>query len=45
MDRWFCCVMGARESVANMAHSVPLLRETIVLPGCGHWTQQEAPLR
>jgi pimeloyl-ACP methyl ester carboxylesterase len=34
---------GARETVANMAHSVPLLRETIMLPGCGHWTQQERP--
>jgi pimeloyl-ACP methyl ester carboxylesterase len=20
---------------------VPRLRETIILPGCGHWTQQE----
>jgi pimeloyl-ACP methyl ester carboxylesterase len=32
---------GARETVANMPQSVPLLRETIMLPGCGHWTQQE----
>ncbi len=32
---------GAREVVANMTRSVPLLRETIMLPGCGHWTQQE----
>jgi pimeloyl-ACP methyl ester carboxylesterase len=22
---------------------VPELRETIILPGCGHWTQQERP--
>ena len=22
---------------------VPDLRQTIVLPGCGHWTQQERP--
>jgi epoxide hydrolase A/B len=22
---------------------VPNLRRTIVLPGCGHWTQQERP--
>jgi pimeloyl-ACP methyl ester carboxylesterase len=22
---------------------VPDLRETIMLPGCGHWTQQERP--
>jgi pimeloyl-ACP methyl ester carboxylesterase len=32
---------GAREIVTNMAQSVPLLRETVMLPGCGHWTQQE----
>jgi pimeloyl-ACP methyl ester carboxylesterase len=32
---------GARETVGNMKQSVPLLRETIMLPGCGHWTQQE----
>ena len=32
---------GARETVVNMRQSVPLLRETIMLPGCGHWTQQE----
>jgi pimeloyl-ACP methyl ester carboxylesterase len=22
---------------------VPKLRRTIMLPGCGHWTQQERP--
>jgi pimeloyl-ACP methyl ester carboxylesterase len=22
---------------------VPQLRETLMLPGCGHWTQQERP--
>jgi pimeloyl-ACP methyl ester carboxylesterase len=22
---------------------VPELRETVMLPGCGHWTQQERP--
>jgi pimeloyl-ACP methyl ester carboxylesterase len=22
---------------------VPNLRQTIMLPGCGHWTQQERP--
>jgi pimeloyl-ACP methyl ester carboxylesterase len=26
-----------------MKQSVPLLRDTIMLPGCGHWTQQERP--
>jgi pimeloyl-ACP methyl ester carboxylesterase len=27
--------------VANLAQFVPQLRRTIMLPGCGHWTQQE----
>jgi pimeloyl-ACP methyl ester carboxylesterase len=27
----------------NLRHSVPGLTESIVLPGCGHWTQQERP--
>jgi pimeloyl-ACP methyl ester carboxylesterase len=34
---------GARETVANMSQWVPQLRETVMLPGCGHWTQQERP--
>jgi pimeloyl-ACP methyl ester carboxylesterase len=34
---------GARDVVASMRQRVPLLRETIMLPGCGHWTQQERP--
>ena len=34
---------GAAEHIANMKQSVPLLRDTIMLPGCGHWTQQERP--
>ena len=27
--------------VPSLKQFVPLLRETIVLKGCGHWTQQE----
>jgi pimeloyl-ACP methyl ester carboxylesterase len=27
----------------NLRQSVPKLVESIVLPGCGHWTQQERP--
>jgi pimeloyl-ACP methyl ester carboxylesterase len=27
--------------IANLADNVPQLRGTIMLPGCGHWTQQE----
>jgi pimeloyl-ACP methyl ester carboxylesterase len=29
------------QAIANMAKHVPQLRGTIMLPGCGHWTQQE----
>jgi pimeloyl-ACP methyl ester carboxylesterase len=34
---------GAQELVANLATFVPGLQESIILPGCGHWTQQERP--
>ena len=34
---------GAAEMIASLKASVPRLRETIMLPGCGHWTQQERP--
>jgi len=27
--------------IPNLANFVPQLRGTIMLPGCGHWTQQE----
>ena len=32
---------GMKELVANLPRLVPRLRRTIVLPDCGHWTQQE----
>lgn len=32
---------GVRDRIPNIAKLVPRLRRTIVLPGCGHWTQQE----
>jgi pimeloyl-ACP methyl ester carboxylesterase len=32
---------GVRGRIPNMAQFVPLLCGTIILPGCGHWTQQE----
>lgn len=32
---------GMDQLIANLAHFVPGLRKTILLPGCGHWTQQE----
>jgi pimeloyl-ACP methyl ester carboxylesterase len=34
---------GARKAIDRMAESVPGLRGTVLLPGCGHWTQQERP--
>lgn len=34
---------GAAEHLANMKEWVPQLREIRMLPGCGHWTQQERP--
>lgn len=34
---------GAAELVAGLKSFVPNLRETILLPACGHWTQQERP--
>ncbi|HSZ08504.1 MAG TPA: alpha/beta hydrolase [Steroidobacteraceae bacterium] len=32
-----------KEVIADLARFVPQLRSTIMLPGCGHWTQQERP--
>jgi pimeloyl-ACP methyl ester carboxylesterase len=32
---------GAKELIQNLKHFVPNLRQAIMLPGCGHWTQQE----
>jgi pimeloyl-ACP methyl ester carboxylesterase len=32
-----------KEAIADLARFIPQLRATILLPGCGHWTQQERP--
>jgi pimeloyl-ACP methyl ester carboxylesterase len=32
---------GMDRLIPNLANFVPELRATIMLPGCGHWTQQE----
>jgi pimeloyl-ACP methyl ester carboxylesterase len=32
---------GMDELISNLSKFVPELRRTIILPGCGHWTQQE----
>ncbi len=34
---------GMNELIANLSQFVPELRRTLLLPGCGHWTQQERP--
>jgi len=34
---------GMDQLLPNLTKFVPKLRETIILPGCGHWTQQERP--
>jgi pimeloyl-ACP methyl ester carboxylesterase len=34
---------GMRELLERLPRYVPQLRDTVLLPGCGHWTQQERP--
>ena len=34
---------GMDQLVANLTRFVLQLRRTLILPGCGHWTQQERP--
>jgi pimeloyl-ACP methyl ester carboxylesterase len=34
---------GTREYLPKLARYVPNLTRTVLLPGCGHWTQQERP--
>ena len=34
---------GMDQLLPNLTKFVPELRKTIMLPGCGHWTQQERP--
>jgi pimeloyl-ACP methyl ester carboxylesterase len=34
---------GMDQLLPNLSHLVPQLRQAIMLPGCGHWTQQERP--
>ena len=33
----------AAAGLPHLRAIVPNLRDTVVLPGCGHWTQQERP--
>lgn len=34
---------GMDRLIPSLAQVVPGLRRTLILPGCGHWTQQERP--
>jgi len=34
---------GMNRLIRNLKKFVPALRQTIMLSGCGHWTQQERP--
>lgn len=34
---------GARQALPHLRSVVPNLRDSVLLPGCGHWTQQERP--
>lgn len=34
---------GMDQLLPNLKQFIPLLRDTVVLPDCGHWTQQERP--
>jgi pimeloyl-ACP methyl ester carboxylesterase len=34
---------GSDRAIHSLSESVPNLRDTVMLPGCGHWTQQERP--
>ena len=34
---------GMDQLIPNLSRFVPQLRKTVMLPGCGHWTQQERP--
>jgi pimeloyl-ACP methyl ester carboxylesterase len=34
---------GMDSVIASLKQRVPRLQQTIMLPGCGHWTQQERP--
>jgi pimeloyl-ACP methyl ester carboxylesterase len=36
-------IPGMDQHLANMKQFVPALRNIQMLPGCGHWTQQERP--
>ena len=34
---------GMSQIIASLAYFAPQLRGTLMLPGCGHWKEQERP--
>lgn len=34
---------GVDRAISELSRAAPRLRQTLLLPGCGHWTQQERP--
>lgn len=42
-DRDFAVAFPGMDQLANLKRFVPVLRKTVMLAGCGHWTQQERP--
>lgn len=40
---FFISAPGMDQLLANLKHFVPGLQKLQILPGCGHWTQQERP--
>lgn len=34
---------GVDRAIDELSRTAPQLRQTLLLPGCGHWTQQERP--
>jgi pimeloyl-ACP methyl ester carboxylesterase len=36
-------IRSMRTAVDQLPTTVPKLRRSVILPGCGHWTQQERP--
>jgi pimeloyl-ACP methyl ester carboxylesterase len=34
---------GMDQLLANLKRFAPAIHNTLMLPGCGHWTQQERP--
>jgi hypothetical protein len=39
----WCSAFPAPGIFSNLPKFVPQLSKTMILPGCGHWTQQERP--